>query len=997
MAAVLATAAIGAWGIKTEQLSYVVTHGISMQPTYHAGDLVILLKFDSYEVGQIAAYDGTDGVEVLHRIIGGSADTGFVLQGDNNKSIDHAQPKSDELIGRAVLHIPKAGTWIQPLLSPTGLGMLGFLFVSGGAARAKSRRDILRGRSRKRVKGMSGGGGSWATAAAVFKAVSRLHPALRVLAAVTVVCGVLGLALGSLGWIKPVTEIVTGTGRPGESMTFAYSAEVPHSAAYDGTTVYSPDPVFRKLAGLIDLHLNYRGEAGRIEVTGRLAAQNGWHKTLQLSQPQQFMTDRYTGTVQINLEAIDQRIAAAGTAIGADMTGTTLAITARVEHNDGTVFEPQISLNVSPLLLTLTSGPQSLVVDQSSASVGSRIQDRQIGAFGYDLVTAASARKYAVYLILAALAGAGIVAWMALGHVPLRTRTQIQRRYPHLIVPVEPMASPPGKPVVVVDTFPALVKLAEKYGQLILTWTRPDGADDFVVRDEGILYRYRIEPNLVPVVPAKVERQPAASSPSGRVAPGAGTVPPLQLPPVPETPPELQADLREAEDPARLEGAPVNKTAPRKRASRTAAAKAAAKTTATKAAPTKRAPAKAPAKRTRAQAKTPSAPAPEAAMTAASEIAFSPDEPTQSAFDAGGLEAGGPDVTTDAAQSPGTGVTAEAIVEAMDLQPERVPTDEASASTPLPGSTTDKSGTSLAAEPELKTSPESTSDSGQPEQDPAALAIPPETHIPEDTSSAHPEGLKVEADLLPFERGQVTAGTEDPDRDAAETEHPVAQAKVITPSPGAEAAEPVGHAAKPEHSTTGPKAQTAAPGQSTVEPDATALGPGRPTTESESTVAEPAPTEPAGPEGIEPEPAPEAIRLEPSAMTETTQAESTTAPETARPEATDSRPSRSQQRTSRRKGRSRRSPQPAMDEPPTADRPASADEPVEQPTAVIPDAPANEAREAMKDLADRNRPITTPEPEPEAQPEPKREPIYDFLPAAKRAPSPPDPEDEPEA
>jgi len=60
------------------------------------------------------------------------------------------------------------------------------------------------------------------------------------------------------------------------------------------------------------------------------------------------------------------------------------------------------------------------------------------------------------------------------------------------------MPSPPGKPVVNVDNFPALVKLAEKYGQMILTWRRPD-ADDFIVRDEGITYRYRIpldEPTL---------------------------------------------------------------------------------------------------------------------------------------------------------------------------------------------------------------------------------------------------------------------------------------------------------------------------------------------------------------------------------------------------------------------------------------------------------------------------------------------------------------------
>jgi hypothetical protein len=83
------------------------------------------------------------------------------------------------------------------------------------------------------------------------------------------------------------------------------------------------------------------------------------------------------------------------------------------------------------------------------------------------------------------------IAMVARRATPLRTRAEIERRHPQLLVRVEPMASPPGKPVVTVDDFAALAKLAERYGQMILTWTRPD-ADDFVVRDDGITYRYRI-------------------------------------------------------------------------------------------------------------------------------------------------------------------------------------------------------------------------------------------------------------------------------------------------------------------------------------------------------------------------------------------------------------------------------------------------------------------------------------------------------------------------
>jgi len=525
MAAILAMAAIGAWAVMTDRVSYVVTHGISMQPVYHQGDLVFVIRFDTYETGQIAAYHGANGqIEVLHRIIGGDAHAGYVLKGDNNDSIDADKPTAEQMIGRAVLHVPNGGAWLQPLLSPTGLGMISFLFVSGGAGVARTRRDIARGRRKKRAKGMSGGSGSWAAAAVVITAVSRLHPLLRAVAAIAAVAAVAGLGLGVLGWMKPVIETVPGTGRPGESMTFSYSAEVTPSAAYDGTTVHSPDPIFRKLATLVDLHLHYRGEPGHIAVNARLSAENGWHKTLPLMQQKRFTSTLYSDTVQLDLNRWAERAKAAGTAIGADMGPITAAITAEVKHRDGTVFAPRISLNLAPLVLSIAGGPDALVVDQSST--GSTRQVRQIAAFGHHLLTAPQARMYAVYLTLAALVGAGVVATMAVRHVPLRTRAQIQRRYPHLIIPVEPMASPPGKPVIVVDTFPALVKIAEKYGQMILTWTRPDGADDFVVRDEGILYRYRIEAATSASEPAPPQvtkttssaAEPPGDTPSGREA-----------------------------------------------------------------------------------------------------------------------------------------------------------------------------------------------------------------------------------------------------------------------------------------------------------------------------------------------------------------------------------------------------------------------------------------------------------------------------------------------
>ena len=114
--------------IATRQIGYVVTSGISMEPLYHTGDLVVIERASEYHVGEIVAYHGPlDGhLVVLHRIVGGNAVSGFVMKGDNNHYDDPIHPVASQVIGRAVLHIPKVG----PLLtSPIVRGLLSLVIV----------------------------------------------------------------------------------------------------------------------------------------------------------------------------------------------------------------------------------------------------------------------------------------------------------------------------------------------------------------------------------------------------------------------------------------------------------------------------------------------------------------------------------------------------------------------------------------------------------------------------------------------------------------------------------------------------------------------------------------------------------------------------------------------------------------------------------------------------------------------------------------------------
>jgi signal peptidase I len=491
VAAILGMAAIGAWAIMTERISYVVTEGTSMNPVYHAGDLVFVAKDDSYHVGQIAAYHGdTPGQRVLHRIIGGNSSVGFVFRGDNTQSTDPLTPTANEIIGRAVLHVPNGGLWLKPLLGPSGLGMLSFLVVSGGAVRP-TRREIPRGRRKKRVKAMARQGGSWGAVAAAVKVLGRLSPLLRAAAAVAVVLTVLALTLGVLGWMKPTVETRPTAQAPKQSITFSYSAKVPKSPAYDDTTVRSPDPIFRKLANKVDLSTRYDGPAGTLNLTATLTNGTGWHTAMTLMKNKSFAGTSYNATVPLDLPALVARADAASEAIGASPTSAvTITLNARITSAGLDDLTASLPLTVTPFTMTLGAGAK--LTNESTATAAAEVAvPREIKAFGHAVIMASKARSYAVLALIAAGAIAAVIFLIARRGTPLRTRADIERRYPQLLVPVEPMASPPGKPVVTVDNFPALVRLAERYGQMILTWRRPE-ADDFIVRDEGITYRYRI-------------------------------------------------------------------------------------------------------------------------------------------------------------------------------------------------------------------------------------------------------------------------------------------------------------------------------------------------------------------------------------------------------------------------------------------------------------------------------------------------------------------------
>jgi signal peptidase len=114
--------------------------GTSMLPTLKTGDVVLVKRKPSYRVGDIVAYripkgQPAAGGRVIHRIVGGSAATGYILRGDNRKSDDLWHPHNADVIGKVAMRLPHAATVARLLRSPLVLGSLAaglvFAFVVG--------------------------------------------------------------------------------------------------------------------------------------------------------------------------------------------------------------------------------------------------------------------------------------------------------------------------------------------------------------------------------------------------------------------------------------------------------------------------------------------------------------------------------------------------------------------------------------------------------------------------------------------------------------------------------------------------------------------------------------------------------------------------------------------------------------------------------------------------------------------------------------------------
>jgi signal peptidase I len=480
--------------------TYVVTDGISMEPRFHAGDLVLVRSQSNYRVGEIVAYHSTVfHTIVLHRIIG-RAGARYVFKGDNNNFVDFEHPARGQLIGALWMYIPGAGARLDSLRSPAMIGVLvavGTLLFAGAAF---TRRRRQRRRQRRSAESTH---------------APPRHPTERVVGIVAI--GLVALlpfvALALLAFTRPSTALLPFNVPYRQSGRLSYSATAVPGPAYPGDRAVTGDPLFTHVISAVELRFGYlfhtaarHSLTGKASLYGTLASTSGWQATLALGPPTYFRGNRTLVAARLDLTsllALMRRVETT-TAVSGSYTLTLVPHVSVAGSLDGlplrTTFSPRIQFSLNQLeVQPVVSGGGSVAGGQSPASLFAPYASGSVTGKRYQplylsLKVARLPVATARWIALGAIAIVVCVLLAILAFAAPRPRDEsaaIRARYGRLIVPVARVWQLPGIAVIDVADMEALVRIAEHYDRSILHET-DDESEAFWVTDESGQFRYAV-------------------------------------------------------------------------------------------------------------------------------------------------------------------------------------------------------------------------------------------------------------------------------------------------------------------------------------------------------------------------------------------------------------------------------------------------------------------------------------------------------------------------
>jgi signal peptidase I len=483
---------------------YVTTHGVSMEPRFHTGDLAVLRSADHYSAGDVVAYRSTTlKTTVMHRIVSAKGDR-FVMQGDNNTWLDPDQPSSDLVLGKLFLRVPQGGKALAVATSPAGIAVIGVgcLALAGVSRRPRSRHAARRARR-----------------SPAFRAPSFPAPVRACARQVALTAGAVALVAGIGGGVllaTPSTQASTRTLHVTQQGQFSYTGSAAAGTTYPDGRITTGDTVWTKIVK--DLTVSFTNKvsgpdlaalqgAMRLDVT--ISSADGWSSYLGSSPVVALANGSATAAAAVDTPRAAALLAKHYAEIGTPSAAATLTVKPVVVTTGtagGTNFQAgspaPLAFTVDTTSLRLAGKADAVLTPSTTTDVA--VSDVVARTLTVSEVTLpiGLVRVLAAVLFVLALVVLAAAAWIG------RTARgdaadEFVVKHADRILPVA--AFDPGPTVIDVSDAEALHRVAERFDTLVLHHAGAD-ADVFAVRDVDATYRFVVpggrEARSRPPVPA---------------------------------------------------------------------------------------------------------------------------------------------------------------------------------------------------------------------------------------------------------------------------------------------------------------------------------------------------------------------------------------------------------------------------------------------------------------------------------------------------------------
>ncbi|NQS92148.1 MAG: EAL domain-containing protein [Chloroflexi bacterium] len=318
------------------------------------------------------------------------------------------------------------------------------------------------------------------------------------------------LIFGGIVFFKPVTRVIADDLTYIHHGTFGYTAK-DRDNIYDSDTIVTGEPVYLQLVCDVAMNFSYHFIAPRMKpvegtelqgtylINAQITDIDGWKRSFQLIHETEFQGAEFETQMDFDICQAQALILDKETKTETKNRWYSLFILPEIKLSGSivnqpldTVYLPRVEFQIDSNILRLPEGIDSLALDQEGSLENVRVVSNTISLFGQE-INIILARRIALITMGFSLAAAALPGWSLYKDMKKSDISRIQVQYHPLLMDVQAGSQVfPTEQVVDVVSFSDLIKMAERYGAMILHEAK-GSFHRYSVQDEQTVYQYTID------------------------------------------------------------------------------------------------------------------------------------------------------------------------------------------------------------------------------------------------------------------------------------------------------------------------------------------------------------------------------------------------------------------------------------------------------------------------------------------------------------------------